>query len=345
MLVREGTIMQRISWTGVMTGVFLGLVTLISLILLGLAIGLVSVNNLSNIGGVAVTAGIWLAISWGAAAFVAGLSAARAAGYLSTAQGRFNGLLTGSVLFIASSVLTISLVSSIVNSVTGTAGAVLGSATSAVSNAAGAAGNGVAQNGGLEGTLRSLGLGDAYQSVTSGLDDNAINQLIADASPELNQTQVAAATGVVRGIVNNASRDLSGALANPADLGGFVTKRVEAITSALTGADFTARLQRRGLSQAQARQVSSVIGTRVTQLRTQGEQAAQAAADQAAQFAKDAANTAGKAAWIWLFFAGLVMGLAALGGGMGGNINPRELGINHDGDATVRTATVTPTVR
>jgi hypothetical protein len=335
MLVREGTIMQRISWTGVLTGVFLGLVTLISLLLLGLAIGLVSVSNLSNIGGAAITAAIWFAISWGAAAFVAGLSAARAAGYLSTAQGRFNGLLTGAVLFVVSSIFTISLISSVVNSVTGTARDIVGTAASAVGGAAGAAGGSVAQNGGLEGTLRSLGLGDAFQSVTSGLDNDSINQLISDASPELNQTQVAAATGVVRGIVNNASRDLSGALANPADLPGFVTKRVEAVTSALSGADFTARLQRRGLSQAQAREVSAVIGKRVAELRTQGEQAAKVAADSAAQLARDAANTAGKAAWAWLFFAGLVMGLSAFGGGMGGNINPRELDVNNDGTAAV----------
>ena len=292
---------------------------------------------------ISVICEIWFAISWGVAAFVAGLSAARAAGYLSTAQGRFNGLLTGAVLFVVSSVFTVSLVSNVVNSVTGTARDIVGTAASAVGNVAGAAGGTVAQNGGLEGTLRSLGLGDAYQSVTSGLDDGAINQLIADASPELNQTQVAAATGVVRGIVNNASRDLSGALANPGDLPGFVTKRVEAISSALSGADFTARLQRRGLSQAQAKQVSTVIGKRVTELRTQGEQAAKAAADSAAQIAKDAANTAGKAAWAWLFFAGLVMGLSAFGGGMGGNINPRELDVNNEGTATIRSST--PTVR
>jgi hypothetical protein len=45
MLVHDGTIMQRICWLGVLPGSFLGPVMLISLNLLGLAIGLRSVTN------------------------------------------------------------------------------------------------------------------------------------------------------------------------------------------------------------------------------------------------------------------------------------------------------------
>jgi hypothetical protein len=73
---REGMIMQRISWSGILTGVVAGLIIWVALLVLGLAIGLVSITNLENLGGMAITAGIWLVISWAAAAFVAGLTAA-----------------------------------------------------------------------------------------------------------------------------------------------------------------------------------------------------------------------------------------------------------------------------
>ncbi len=322
MINRDGTIMPRISWAGVIAGTVASLVTQAALVVLGLAIGLVSVTNLSDLGGLAITAAIWLAISWGVAAFIGGLTAARSAGYLTVAQGRFNGLLTGMVTLLVSTLFTASLLASAVDRVTGTARDVAGAAVGAVGGAAVATGSAVAQNGGLEGTLQSLGLGDAYQAVTSGLSDNELNQIIADASPELNQTQVAAATGVVRSIINNASRDLGTALQNPSQLPNFVSGRVDAVAKALSGTEFVSRLQRRGLSQAQAQQVEKVIAQRVTDLRTQGEQAAKAASDQAAQIARDTASTAGKAAWIWLLLAALVMGLSSLGGGVGRDVTP-----------------------
>ncbi len=319
---REGTIMPRISWTGVLAGTVAGLVTQAALVVLGLAIGLVSVSSLENLGGVAITAGIWLALSWAVAAFVGGLTAARAAGYLTPRQGRFNGLLTGMVTLLVSTLFTASLLASAVDRVTGTARDVAGAAVSAVGGAASATGGAVAQNGGLAGTLQSLGLGDAYQAITSGLSDNELNQIIADASPELNQTQVAAATGVIRGIVSNASRDLGTALQNPSALPDFVSNRADAVAKALSGDQFVSRLQRRGLSQAQAQQVAKVIAQRVTDLRAQGEQAAKAASDQAAQIARDTASAAGKAAWIWLLLAGLVMGLSSFGGSFGKDVDP-----------------------
>jgi hypothetical protein len=334
---RDGMIMQRISWTGVVTGVIAGLIIQVALLVLGLAIGLVSITNLENLGGMAITAGIWLAISWAVAAFVAGLTASRAAGYLTVAQGRFNGLVTGMVMLIVSTTFTAGLISSVVNSATGAVKSVATVAAGAVGGAATATGNAVADNGGLAGTLQSLGLGDAYQAVTSGLNDTELNQIIADASPELNQTQVAAVTNVIRGIITTSSRDLGTALQNPSELPNFVNNRVDSISKALSGDQFVSRLQRRGLSKVQAQEVETVISKRVATLRTQGEQAAQAASDQAQQIARDAASTAGKAAWIWLLLAGLVLGLASYGGGFGNDANPNGRLVNTGLEESTRT--------
>ncbi len=318
---REGLVMPRISWSGILTGVVAGLIIQTALVVFGLAIGFVSVNNLNNLGAIAITAGIWLAVSWAIAAFVGGLTAARAAGYLTPAQGRFNGLITGMLMLIISTLFTAGLISNAVSSATGTVKDIAGATAGAVGQVANATGGAVADNGGLAGTLQSLGLGDAYQAVTSGLDDAELNQIIADASPELNQTQVAATTGVIRGIIRNSSRDLGTALQNPSDLPNFVSARVNAITKALSGDQFVSRLRQRGLSQAQAREVETVISKRVQELSAQGEQAAKAASEQAQQLARDAANTAGKAAWVWLLLAGLVLGLASFGGGYGNDAN------------------------
>ncbi len=318
---REGLIMPRISWTGILTGVIAGLIIQIALVVFGLAIGFVSVNNLNNLGAIAITAGIWLAISWAVAAFVGGLTAARAAGYLTPAQGRFNGLITGMLMLIISTLFTAGLISNAVSSATGTVKDIAGAAAGAVGQAAVATNGAVSNNGGLAGTLQSLGLGDAYQAVTSGLDDAELNQIIADASPELNQTQVAATTGLIRGIIKNSSRDFGTALQNPSELPNFVSMRVTAIGKALSGEQFVSRLRQRGLSQAQAKEVETVISKRVKDLTVQGEQAAKAASEQAQQLARDAASTAGKAAWVWLLLAGLVLGLASFGGSYGNDAN------------------------
>ena len=108
-------------------------------------------------------------------------------------------------------------------------------------------------------------------------------------------------------------------------------------SNALSGDQFVSRLQKRGLSKAQAQEVSTVIGKRVAELRTQGEQAVQAASDQAQQVARDAASTAGKAAWIWLLLAGLVLGLASYGGGFGNDTNQNGRLVNTGLEESTRT--------
>jgi hypothetical protein len=316
MLVERGTVLQRVSWTAILAGLLAGLVTQAALIVLGLAIGLLSVTDgLDNLGNIAVRAVIWLALSSAVAAYVAGLTAARSAGYLTPAQGRFNGLLTGMLLLLVSTLFSANLLSRLVDRVTGAAG----QAASTVAGAAGGAISGAA-NGGLGNALEGLGLGDAYQAITTGLDENELNQIVAEASPELNQTQVAAATGVIRSIINNASRDLGGNLSNVSALPDLVSKRVDAIQKALQGPQFVSRLRGRGLSQAQAQEVATVVGRRATELRTQAENTAKAVGEQANRATQAAADAAGKAAWGWLLLAGLTLGLAALGGGRGSDV-------------------------
>ena len=323
MLVKDSNFPQRVSWPAILAGLLAGLIIQAALTVLALAVGLVSVDRLENLGSIAVSAGIAIAVAWAVSAYVGGLTTSRAAGYLTLAQGRFNGLLTGMAILLVSTLFTVSLLTDALNRITGVAS----SAVSSVAGAAGSAVSGVAgsaANGSLGNAADSLGVSGVINRLTSGFSPAQIEQTIADASPNLSQAQVAAAGGVIIGIVNNASQDFSTALSNPADLPNFVTKRADAISKALSGPQFITRLTRKGLSQAQAQQVETAVNKQITQVRTQVETTAKTVVDTAAQTAKDAANTAGKAAWVWLLLAGLTLGLATLGGGAGSDVAARE---------------------
>jgi hypothetical protein len=321
--------MHRLHWGSILAGTLTGLVTYIVLGALGAAIGLGAAANLTDIrglGGIGITGAIWLVISLGLASFLAGLVAARAT--TDMARGRFNGVITGIAMSAVLTLLTYSGLSSLATTTTNTAGSVI-SAASAV-GAATTAGTVNATNnaGGLEGLANQLGLGDELQALQNGLSRTEIAQIIADGSPELNTTQVDAAAATIEGIVRNASRNLSSALSDPSNIGNVVSKQADAITQALQGDQFSSRLQRRGLSKAQADEVVTVVGNRVTEIRQQATQTAEAVQAQAAETAKAASSTASKAIWIWLLSIGLTLLATTFGGGFGAT--DRRLVVNSD---------------
>jgi hypothetical protein len=133
----------------------------------------------------------------------------------------------------------------------------------------------------------------------------------------LTTAQVDAAAATIESIARNASRNLGNALSDPSNIGNVVTKQADAITQALQGDQFSSRLQRRGLSKAQADEVVTVVGNRVTEIRQQATQTAEAIQTQAAETAKVASSTASKAIWVWLLSIGLTLAAATYGGGLG----------------------------
>ncbi|MBZ9750661.1 hypothetical protein K7W42_07275 [Deinococcus sp. HMF7604] len=293
-LVDHGTILTRINWTGVIAGLAVGVVTQLSLSALGVAFGAAYANSAGNL---AMGTIIWMAISLVISSWLAGLTAARAAGYLTPAQGRFNGLITGALLAI----LTTLFLSNALTAGFRAASNIVGSAATAVGNAGSAAAN------------NNLGQTDQVQSVLNGLDEQEIGQIIGDSAPELSQEQATAATRVVSGIVQRASRDLGTNLNDISNLGDFVKNRLDNISSALQGQDFVNRLQRQGLSQPEAQATATAISKRATEVRQQAEQTAAATE----RIARKTANTA---AWGFLLALGVILGFATLGGGMGSDV-------------------------
>ena len=297
MLVERGTIMQRISWTGILAGLVVGVVTQLALTALGVALGAATIDTAR---GLAIGTIAWLAVSLAISAFLAGLTAARAAGYLTPAQGRFNGLITGMLL-------TLGLTLFSYNALLGGVRNMLGFAQT-TGNAAVAAGSS-ANNAGLGGAFAQSGPG---QQLIAGLtDEQELAQTIAENEPDLSQEQALAAARVTRSVVSNAVNSID--FSNLSNLNDVVPRRLDAVQEALSGPDFVARLQRQGLSQAEAQETARVISERAQTLRQQADQTL-AATERIAR------RTASTAAWSWLLAAGLILLFTTLGGGRGHDV-------------------------
>lgn len=299
----EVGVRARIHWPGIIAGVLAGVVTYLVLSVLGLAVGLLTVQSRgidTDAGGLGVGTLVYMVLAMALSAFLAGLTAARAAAFLTPAQSRFNGFLTGVVLLLALTWMASNLLFSGLNSALGLAGGALNAVAGAANSAA---------------DRNTLGAADAYQAIVNGLDEEEVADLIAQGSPNLSQEQVRAAAATVRSVVRTAGQNIGSSLDNVSNLGQVVGAQVDAVEQALSGPEFQARLQRRGLTPAQAAEVSTVVRQRFSDIRTQATETADA-------LTRTAAQIASTAAWIWLLVAALVLGLATFGGGRGGEVEP-----------------------
>ena len=276
--LNEANSRQRVSWPGVFVGLIAGLAFLITLGTLTLGIG----------------AAIWAALTLIISAYMAGYTAVRAGNQALASRGQFTGLVTGMLMTLALTLFLSNLISGLV----GTASNVLGTVATGAATATAAAGTAAANNPGTQ---------DAASSLVSGLNADSIGQIIGQASPDLSEAQSTAAAKVVSGIITRASNDLGSNLGDVKNLGDFVSNRVNNIQKALSGPEFVTRLQRQGLSQSQAQATQTAITAEAKRVQQQAADAAAAAA----RIARQAATTA---AWGSLLAAGLVIGLATLGG-------------------------------
>lgn len=290
--LNEANSRPRISWRGIFAGLIAGLAVQLVLTALGIAIGAATVDSLQGLG---IGALIWAAVSLAISAYAAGFTAVRAGNQELATRGQFTGLITGMLMvFVLGNVLANGLLaglrgaSSAVSAVTQTAS----SAASAASNAG--AGSAIANSG-------------PVQSLLNGLSPDQIGQLVSQSAPELSPQQATAAANVVSGIAQRASTTLGAGASNISNLPDLLTNQVNSITSALQGQDFVNRLQKQGLSQAQAQATATAISQRVTELKQQAQETA-AAAERIAR------RTAQQAAWGALLAAGLIIGLSTFGG-------------------------------
>ncbi|MCP2013635.1 hypothetical protein L1280_000763 [Deinococcus sp. HSC-46F16] len=292
MTLNTDRLSRRLSWRGVLAGVVLGLVTTLTVLALGLVITALTGITLTGTG---IQAAIWTAIAALAGAWAAGRTAVRASApstrnddgiaAMTPEDASLTGLITGGLLVL---LLTYTLF--------GAARSLLGLATNAVSSVVGAATSAAANTD----AQAPAGL----QSFVDGITRDDIEELIASQSPSLNAAQVDAASDVVTGIFRRTRYDLG--QQDLADLPDFASARVNAIRNALTGEQFVTRLERQGLSTAQAEEVRTVVSNEVNRL----EQQAQQVAETAEATARTTARNTGLG---WLLAAGLTLLLSWLG--------------------------------
>ncbi|MEW6118121.1 MAG: hypothetical protein AB1553_14675 [Nitrospirota bacterium] len=117
--------LRRISWGAIFAGTIVALVIELLLSLLGLGIGLGTVNPATEenpLGGVGIGAGIWTAISMIVALFAGGWVAARLAGYPRSLTGILHGVVVWGVATLFSFYLMTTALGMLVSGVVGVIG-------------------------------------------------------------------------------------------------------------------------------------------------------------------------------------------------------------------------------
>ncbi|RZK34050.1 MAG: hypothetical protein EOO57_11945, partial [Hymenobacter sp.] len=134
---------KRISWGAILAGAVLALVIQLALSLLGLGIGLGTIDPLTEqnpMAGIGIGAGIWWVVSMLVSLYLGATVASRLAGMPRPTDGMLHGLLTWSVVTLLTFYLLTTAVGRIIGGVTGVAGRALsgmGSAVAAVAPEAG----------------------------------------------------------------------------------------------------------------------------------------------------------------------------------------------------------------
>jgi hypothetical protein len=116
---------KRISWGAILAGAVLALVIQLALSLLGLGIGLGTIDPLTEqnpMSGIGIGAGIWWVISMLVSLYLGASVASRLAGMPRPTDGMLHGLLTWSVVTLLTFYLLTTAVGRIIGGVTGVAG-------------------------------------------------------------------------------------------------------------------------------------------------------------------------------------------------------------------------------
>ncbi|MCB0324049.1 MAG: hypothetical protein KDD69_10765 [Bdellovibrionales bacterium] len=305
MLAIQRNIITGVSWSSAFAGAVLGLMVLLALSMIGLAVAgeSVSPGSFSEVGWGSL---LWMVICLAVTGYCCGLIAAKAApGLTVKSAGMWSGAIAGALILIACTMFSFNVIS-------GAARATFGMAGSAVQ--AGASGvSGID----LENAARRLGLEEELTAVTSGWDRQEIEQMIANASPQLTEQQVTAATSVVMNVLANARQEIVSSATNINRLGQVVRASWQNVQNQLTGSRFVDRLQGQGLSYQQAQDVAAVIGQRLDQLQQNVQQALNALEQQGEDITEAAGGAVATGAIAWLVMAGLLIGLGSLGGAQG----------------------------
>ncbi|MBA3351158.1 MAG: hypothetical protein H0U23_01810 [Blastocatellia bacterium] len=213
---QEVPILRRTVWGAILAGVAIALVVQIMFSLLGLAIGMASVDpqvEQQPLSGLGMTTGIWTAVGAVVALFSGGWVAERLAGNPHKSDGLLHGLVTGAVVtMIAVWMMTTAV------------GRVLNVATGALGSALQAAGQGIAAVVPDNVQLPNVSVTEAKNRAQQFLREmeisqETVNQFVSNATQQLGTAATQAATNP-----EQAFEEISTALTNIAQRGGNIVQ-------------------------------------------------------------------------------------------------------------------------
>lgn len=312
--IRPFAFINRISWSAVLAGVLIAIVTQMLLSLLGLGIGLGTIDPVEEknpTDGLGIGSAIWYIVSSLLSLFVGGWVAGR----LASAPRLFDGIIHGVLTWCLVTLLTIYFLTTTLGSIIGGAGQLVGGLVKTAGAGVAAAGPGLGNM--VQGQLKANGI-DTENLDVSKLKDQANQLLRQTGDPALNPNTLERKADRA---VDQAGRTAERAASNPQatdDLASGLFNRLfkqgQATVNQVDQEDaVNVVMKRTGKSRAQSEQtVDNWIST-YKQAALKFEQTKKEAEIKARHMADDAASAASKAAIFG--FIGLLIGVVASGYG------------------------------
>ena len=309
---------RRISWGAVLAGAVLALVIQLALSLLGLGIGLGTVDPLEEqnpMAGIGIGAAIWWVVSTLVSLYIGSSVAARLAGMPRRTDGLLHGLLTWSVVTLLTFYLLSTAVGRIIGGVTGVAGRALSAAGGGIAAVAPQAADAVRD----ELQERGIDVSDLKREARLLLRQTSKEEL----SPEALERQARAAGREAKAEAGQSAANPQAADDNFDDVIDNLFRRGGQVASAADrDAAVNVVMQRTGKSRAEAEQIVSNWQQTYEQGRAKLRQTAQQAETKARQAGDKTAEGLSKAALL----AALGLGLGAAASAFGGrNGTPEEV--------------------
>ena len=310
---RAGTaLLNKISWGAILAGVIVSLVTMLILNLLGLGIGLASIDPVTEqapFAGVGTGAVIWWVISNLIAIFAGGYTAARLSGISIPIIATFHGILSWCLYTLISFWLLTTAVGSIVSGV-----------GSVVSQTLSAAGSGIS-------SIISGGQDEAGQSdQSSGIN---LSQITREVKQILRQTgdpalQPDALENEAENVSQNAQQSLQGSNLSDQEIGDLVQQvlfKGGKLADNVDQEDVASVIaERTNMTQEEANNAAGAVVRNYEEAKQQLQQLQAEAEEKAKEVSAEAADAASRAA-IWSFVALLLGGIVAAVSGRAGQPN------------------------
>ena len=322
--------LSKISWGAVLAGVIVSLVTMLVLNLLGIGIGLASINpatEASPFSGVGTGAVIWYIISNLIAIFAGGYTAARLSGIPIPVISTFHGILSWCLYTLISFWLLTTAVGSIVSGVGSAISQTLSSAGSVITGGQSSSGNSQQQSGQSSGS--SLGLDQITNEVKQILRQTDDPALQPDALANRAGNVAQDARQSLQSGNAMSDQEISGMLQQLLYKGGNLVDKVDQKDVASVIASRT------GMSQEEANNAAETVVRNFNEAKQEAQQLADQAQQQATEAAAKAADVASSAA-IWSFVALVLGAIVAAVGGRAGRPEDDFVDVKQERDTVVR---------